>query len=107
MLKLIELIESNEDLSFKYIEVIKAGSDSKLNYRIISDAEGQSLTILCFVVVSLVSYTHRPCCLLTNLLTHIAHKTGKHYLALLIRLADFNAISGGPGASVHLETKLC
>ncbi len=110
MLKLIELIEINEDVSFKYTEVIKAGSDSKLNHRsiyeIICDAEGQSLTILCFVVLSLVSPTHKPCRLLTDLLMHIAHKTAKHYLALLICLADFNAISGGPGASVHLETKL-
>lgn len=36
VLKLIELIESNEDLNFKYTEVIKAGSDSKLNYRSVS-----------------------------------------------------------------------
>ncbi len=35
-LKLIEFIENNEDVSFKYTEVIKAGSDSKLNHRSIS-----------------------------------------------------------------------
>lgn len=110
---LIESNKSGEDLSFKYIEVIKAGSESKLNYRSLKvyiwnhfwgwGTEPNNIT-LCLSVISpnLKWHTHTPHRPLTDPLTHIAHKTGKHCLALLIWLADFNAISCGPGAPVHL-----
>lgn len=105
-------IERNGDFSFKYIEVIKAGSESKFNYRSLKVYLWNHLwfwgtepnhIMLCPSVISLNLkwHNHRPLRLLTDHLTHIAYKTDKHYLALL---SDWLTSKQFPVVQVHQST---